>query len=337
MIESNKLISIILPVYNGESYLASAIESCLNQTYTNIELIIVNDCSKDNSLKIAENYAKTDSRVTVINNQENKKLPASLNVGHQAAKGQLLTWTSHDNIYEPNAIEELSHPIFSGEAAIVYADLFLIDDGGEIKKEIFLPEIETLIFGNCVGASFLYDREVYERNQGYDENLFLVEDYDFWIRAFKHSKYKHLHKSFYKYRTHEDSLSSGIKFNDEKQKLWKENCSKMYSGFFASYLDNYKGITDIFTNKLTAQYIDFSSLKKESKNIDILKTKLKENINIRSAKMIESVFLKQSIEIMVNSQNGKSNLSKCMFIAKKYISVLDKNSVKTLIKYSFFK
>ena len=333
----NSKVSIILPVYNGEKFISDSVNSILNQTHTDWELIIVNDCSTDGTLGIISEFALIDSRILVINNDENKKLPASLNIGHKVANGMFLTWTSHDNIYEVNAIEELLKPIFAGEADIVYSDISLIDNDNNFKKEILLPEVETLIFGNCIGASFMYKREVYERNEGYNENLFLVEDYDFWIRAFKHSKFIHLKKSLYKYRTHENSLTSEIKFNKDKQNLWKKNCKTMYTSFFASYIDNYKAITDIFTSKLTKTHIDFSIVIKENKNFTLLKNKLKQNSNINKSTTIEKTFLKEMIRIMVDNQDKKNNFFKCMFIIKNYMFALDKNSFKTLLKYSFFK
>src|SRR5574344_1693507 len=103
----SELVSIVLPVYNGEKYLAQSIESVLNQTYENIELIIVNDCSTDNSRDIAQKYANKNSGIKIIDNTENKKLPASLNIGFEAANGEYYTWTSDDNYYEPTAIEKM--------------------------------------------------------------------------------------------------------------------------------------------------------------------------------------------------------------------------------------
>ena len=72
-------VSIILPVYNGEKYLALAIESILQQTYSNFELIIIDDCSTDKSNQIAKSYMKIDSRIKVYKNKKNKKLPKTLN------------------------------------------------------------------------------------------------------------------------------------------------------------------------------------------------------------------------------------------------------------------
>ena len=83
MLKIKPLISIILPVYNGETYLANSIKSCLSQSYSNIELIIVNDCSVDSTLKIVKDFIAIDSRVKVVTNNKNERLPASLNIGHK--------------------------------------------------------------------------------------------------------------------------------------------------------------------------------------------------------------------------------------------------------------
>ena len=75
------LISIVLPSYNGEKYLSQSIDSVLGQSYSNLELLIVNDASKDSTLDIARHYEKLDTRVKVINNEVNQGLPKSLNMG----------------------------------------------------------------------------------------------------------------------------------------------------------------------------------------------------------------------------------------------------------------
>src|SRR5436305_12627222 len=80
-------ISIVLPVWNGQRYLADALDSIVRQTYRDFELIIVNDCSTDNSLAIAEEFARGDARVRVLRNEKNLKLPASLNRGFSVAAG----------------------------------------------------------------------------------------------------------------------------------------------------------------------------------------------------------------------------------------------------------
>ena len=230
--EKTKLVSIILPVFNGEKFLSQSIESCLNQTYKNIELIIVNDCSTDNTLEIAKSYADRDFRVSIINNTINKKLPASLNIGHKAAKGDFMTWTSDDNYFEVNAIDEMLSNLKANEVDIVYADYYRIVDGK--KNRVSLNNDSLLIFRNVIGACFLYRKNVFLKNLGYDESLFLVEDYDFWLRASKTFKFYKIDRSLYNYRLHNNSLTNSVKNDKKRQKEYEKNLSSCYERFFNS-------------------------------------------------------------------------------------------------------
>lgn len=101
------VVSIVMPVYNGEKYLKQSITSVINQTFKDWNLIIVDDCSTDSSPKIMNEYAKSDNRIQVIHNKVNSKIPASLNNGFEKASGRYYTWTSDDNIYEHDAIEKM--------------------------------------------------------------------------------------------------------------------------------------------------------------------------------------------------------------------------------------
>ena len=100
-------VSIVLPTYNGEKFIRESIDSILYQTFTDWELIIVNDCSTDGTPNIVNRYAASDSRIRVIHNKENQKLPESLNIGFREARGEYLTWTSDDNMYLPSALEKM--------------------------------------------------------------------------------------------------------------------------------------------------------------------------------------------------------------------------------------
>jgi len=204
------LISIVLPVYNGEKYLAVAIDSFLNQTHSNFELIIVNDCSKDSSLAIAESYAARDARIKIINNRKNKKLPASLNIGHQQAKGEYLTWTSDDNTAKSNFLECLLKELKNKKASLVFSNYDIISEDGSLRRKHTAGPLVNLIFGNIFGASFMYKKEVFEKLKGYNESLFLVEDYDFWLRASLQFTITHLNENLYEYRLHGGSLTREI-------------------------------------------------------------------------------------------------------------------------------
>lgn len=232
MIQESKLISIILPVYNGEEYLAEAIVSCLTQTHKKLELIIVNDCSIDNSLQIAEAFKAKDSRVTIITNKVNRRLPASLNIGHKAAQGEYITWTSDDNIFKGNAIQVLLDKILQSATDVVYSNFHVIKENGTIRKGVKLENGTSLLYGNTIGASFLYKRSVFTRNDGYNENLHSVEDYDFWLRATLHSKFFHIKESLYDFRSHGLSLSSQLRIkNTPENKLYTQNIKCCYKNY----------------------------------------------------------------------------------------------------------
>lgn len=205
------MISIVLPSYNGEKYIKESIESILNQTYQDIELILVDDCSSDQTWSIMQEYEKKDKRIKTIHNETNKKLPMSLNIGFGVAKGDYYTWTSDDNYYENNALEIMLNLIESKpDIGIVYADMRLIDSNGKINLEEEKKENDIQHSGlyNWVGACFLYRKKVHDTLNGYDTGLFLVEDFDFWLRAARYYKYYHIPKKLYYYRMHENSLTS---------------------------------------------------------------------------------------------------------------------------------
>lgn len=206
----NKLVSIVLPCYNGEKFLSEAIESVISQTYQNWELIIVNDCSTDNTLKIAESFAEKDSRIFVYSNEVNSKLPKSLNIGFSHAKGEYYTWTSDDNCYRSTALEEMvSFLEKEQEAVMVCCDFEKIDENGNKIQIIEVdPSPEQMLIGNCCGACFLYRKSIADKIGNYSENLFLVEDYNYWLRIGLEGKIYPLHKNLYIYRNHLQSLTS---------------------------------------------------------------------------------------------------------------------------------
>lgn len=203
-------VSIVLPVYNGDRYLHEALDSVLGQTFTSWELIIVDDCSTDNTPVIANSYAAKDSRIRYIRNEVNKKLPASLNVGFSHAKGKYLTWISDDNRFGENALELMSNALDNNpEVDLVYCRMQRINEAGDLISPLRLPQNGSFIYCfNVVLACFLYRRKVQEALGGYDENLFLVEDYDFWLRAYRSFSFRHLPEAPYFYRVHSGALTS---------------------------------------------------------------------------------------------------------------------------------
>ena len=204
------MVSIVLPTFNGSKYLSQSIESIIGQTFNDWELIIVDDCSTDNTWEIACTYAKLDSRIRVLHNEKNMKLPKSLNIGFREAKGDLFTWTSDDNYYYENAVELMKKELDTSPRCImVRASMDLVDSKGELIGRGIDYSSDRMLYNNCMGACFLYRRRVLDDLGGYDEDLFGVEDYEYWLRViFKYGDPAVLDDVLYAYRVHDKSLTA---------------------------------------------------------------------------------------------------------------------------------
>jgi len=202
---NNPKVSIVLPTYNGARYLKSSVESCLNQTHKNIELVIVDDCSTDETPDIVRSY--NDPRIRYVRNETNQRLPRSLNIGFALATGDYLTWTSDDNEFLPHAIENMLKILREDQAVdFVYADYTArYWESGETEQRR-LPDQLNLDEENFIGACFLYTRRVYETVGGFDPKYELVEDYEYWIRISKQFRLKHIPQFLYIYGEHRKSL-----------------------------------------------------------------------------------------------------------------------------------
>lgn len=227
--DNKDLISIILPVYNGEAFLEEAIKSILKQTYPNFELIIINDASTDSSLHIAEKLSAVDQRIKIFSNKKNLLLPASLNIGHKHSKGRYITWTSDDNLLKPDFLKSLYSSLSATGADVVYSDYDIIYKNGALKRVHRTGDLPFLIFDNIIGASFLYNRKVFEEVNGYDTSLFLVEDYYFFLKASLKFKFLHISENLYQYRIHDQSLTREINFNQQIRNRYRIALQKMYS------------------------------------------------------------------------------------------------------------
>lgn len=227
-------VSIVLPTYNGSQYLSDSIESVINQTYMDWELIIVDDCSTDDTLKIAKKYAEMDERISVVHNEFNKKLPTSLNIGFEYAKGEYFAWTSDDNFYENEAIEKMVRYLdYNQNTPMVRADMILIDEKGTVIADSEAYDNHKMLVNNYVGACFLYRRSVAQSIGKYDDSLFCVEDYDYWIRIMKHcGPIGNIQEKLYRYRNHSESLSS------TKRRYVETQLNLMRKKHLDFYIDN---------------------------------------------------------------------------------------------------
>jgi glycosyltransferase involved in cell wall biosynthesis len=207
-LQSN-LVSIVLPTYKRAHLLPHAIRSVLAQTYRNWELIVVDDNSPDSTPEVVKSFG--DARIRYVRNEPNLKLPRALNKGFALARGDYLTWTSDDNLFADNAIEKMVARLQGGDCDFVYADywLFSEEDAEGRPLDIHhdkLPGQLQLEKGNHIGACFLYTRKLYEGVGEYDPELFLVEDYDYFMRAAQRFRFYHLAEPLYYFRRDDDTL-----------------------------------------------------------------------------------------------------------------------------------
>lgn len=141
--QKQPLVSVVMPVYNTERFLRQAIDSVLNQTYQNIELIVVDDGSKDNSLQILTEYQKNDSRVCVIKQEPNLGVAHARNKGIQLAKGEFIALLDSDDIWEETKIDRQVSLLKKEDADIVYCSLDFIDENGIQIKRPFVVSNKT--------------------------------------------------------------------------------------------------------------------------------------------------------------------------------------------------
>lgn len=203
------LVSVVLPTYKRAHLLGGAIRSILAQTHRNLELIVVDDNSPDDTAAVV--HAFDDPRIRYLKNDPNLRLPRALNRGFAEAQGDYLTWTSDDNFLAPNAIEKMAERLRSGGCDFVYADYWMFSETDAEGRPVDihhdrLPGRLQLEKGNHIGACFLYTRKLYETVGDYDPELFLVEDYDYFLRAARAFAFCHIDEPLYYFRRDDNTL-----------------------------------------------------------------------------------------------------------------------------------
>lgn len=270
MQNNEKLVSIVIPTYNRADRLPEAIESCLAQTYENIELIIVDDGSTDITEEVVQPFLQRDSRVRYFK-KKNGKLPRALNYGFDRAKGYYLTWTSDDNRYFPNAIEQMVRAQQEfGKDCLVYADYVWKNRITGEERHYSNDDIRKIERTNIIGACFLYTKNIKNAVGEYNPSLFLVEDYDYWLRIYKKFPVVHLKKELYEYWEHKTTLTNIRRYEIPLLALYIQKKHKVFRGksFYRRYLD-----------KLTS-YVLFSDKKTLAQKLKIMQRLASEAVKI---------------------------------------------------------
>jgi len=204
-------VTVLMPVYNGEKYLAEAIDSILGQTFTDFEFLIINDASKDRTVEIIESYK--DERIRLVHNEENLKLIATLNKGIELARGKYLARMDADDISVPHRLERQVAYLEANPSVAVcgcWADM-IGEDAGHIWK--FPMEHEAikarLLFENCISHPGVTVRRsiLNDPKLRYDPEYTHVEDWEFWSHISMKHRLHNIQEILLHYRLNDNSVS----------------------------------------------------------------------------------------------------------------------------------
>ena len=203
-------ISIVLPVYNASTYLLEALESISNQTYTNWELIAINDGSTDNSLELLQEYSKKEPRLRIIS-RSNKGLPYTLNEGIHLAKGEYIARMDADDISLPQRLEKQLQYINEKNADLCGSQYVTF---GSYTITSSLPldntdcKLQLLFCSAFAHPTILVKKSVLEKYK-YNESYKCAQDYELWCRMAKDNVIMvNTPDVLLKYRYHENSIST---------------------------------------------------------------------------------------------------------------------------------
>lgn len=206
-------VSIVLPVYNAEKYVKAAIESILNQTYKNFELLIFNDGSTDGSLQLIKEF--DDERIKIFNYEQNIGLISVLNIALSEAKGEFIARMDADDVSIPIRLEE--QVLFlkkNTEIGICGSFIKIIDSDEVVIKPTTDNELRWWIFRGSPFAhpSIMLRKEVIKRSGlKFNLNAYAVEDFEFWWQLAFYTKMGNIDKVLLNYRVHDEQVSTSKK------------------------------------------------------------------------------------------------------------------------------
>lgn len=210
----NPRVSVLMPVYNGERYLRKAVESILNQTFTDFEFIIVDDGSTDNTWQILQGYVANEPRIVLVRNETNIGLAGSLNKGLGLARGEYISRMDADDVSLPERLAAQvafldEHP----EVGVVGCAVHLIDaDGSPMRVRRYPTMHGSILWALCFHTplahpTVVFRKAVVERVGGYDAASLANEDRDLWQRLSSVTRFANLPQVYLLYRRHPDKVS----------------------------------------------------------------------------------------------------------------------------------
>ncbi len=229
---SNPLVSIVVPAYNAEKFIAGTLDSLTKQLFQDIEIIVVNDCSTDNTENVIKHFF-FNRRQTYLK-KENGGTGSALNLGYSHAKGRYVTWCSADNIYLPNFVMQLVGALQQCELnnlpiKFVYSDFTYIDANGKRLRDVVHKTPQSrpdLANGYDLGMSFMYTKELWDKTGPFWDRI--CEDYDWSVRAAQHTEFGLVRNILAAFRVHGGQISGNRKEEEAAaSEAWRVLASEM--------------------------------------------------------------------------------------------------------------
>lgn len=232
-IDNEKLVSVIMPVYNAENFVEEAIQSIIDQTYTNFEFLIFNDASTDRSLEIIQTFS--DSRIKLFNYKKNTGYLKHLNEGLKLAEGKYIARMDADDISLPDRLLKQvqfmeTHPEVGvcGTAIEIFGDRNEVKTHVEHHKEI---KLELLLRSPIVHPSVVIRKSLMDNyNLNYDSNFYTAEDYHLWVQLSTKTRLHNLQEVLLRYRWHKSNISVSQKERQyaSKKQIQKEALQQLF-------------------------------------------------------------------------------------------------------------
>ena len=239
-------VSVIIPTYNRADLLPRAIRSVLNQTFQDFELIIVDDCSTDNTQEVVNEFQKKDDRIKYIKLDKNSGAPAHpKNVGIQKSKGEYLAFLDHDDEWLPVKLEkQLKLFARNRKLGFVSCNVFIVNDKQSKEREHKIPRSAnyflSFLEGDiiCSSSSVMVKKSVLNDIGYFDERFKVIDDWDMWIRISQKYAFDFVDEPLLKYYIHSSSVTKTISFEGtamdiqhmiDKYKDYYRNNPKIYN------------------------------------------------------------------------------------------------------------
>ncbi len=302
------LVSVIMPSYNHEKYVSESIESVLNQTFTDFELVIIDDASKDSSKQIIESFSKKDDRIKTIFHERNMGIARTMNDGIERAKGKFITFNASDDVWVKDKLEKEIKVLEQNEDCVVWTEVEIIDGQGSPTGELGTQRTGASnrrksgdIFDELLRGNFILGRILKKENlRGirFNEALRYHNDWKFDVDLARRYLYYFIPEPLVKKRQH------GANTLDSDKQGYKKDHMLMYHYFLNEYLNDMSDVTKSLIYRQMAQY--YRELGLAAENPQMSQAQLDEKVSEINSLEFQILHMQRSIVMQVLSRHDRA-------------------------------